>query len=746
MRHLVHVAALFLVGAVLVCCAPDIEQSPRPDVVIADFDPDADRLPYPFDALSQDNPHDVALDGYAELCDLSRCPEDPDERYDSEERCRCVDFQEWDDEELVPARRDADPALALEWKIKRRLHRLDGFPVTVDWTFSTSHAIDMVSLDQRVKGARESEGEESRPTDVPGFGSSPLLSSLAEVSYDDPEAPGRETSRWLVSLAHPEPLIQRNTYVYAIEDGVHGQDKTRVPAYTVTQRYLPDGQPNPDCDQALGDTTCKAFNPDCLETPGAEDETCEIHWPMVVDAATWFALSAEPLCEYIVERNDEELFELLEHHQLPECLESATEALDHEDAIDLEKLRLNFNEALNDEALQTALKVDRTRVELLWASTTQSIGMPLQKARADLYRGVIPVPAQVGVLTEVTPPSALPHVAGAYLGRLTAPDLRDPDGLLLDSNGADVPTHEVPFLISVPSANGGSCTAPYKVALVAHGLGGSKDDLWGVADALGSECLAALALDLPGHGDHPIGELWSDDPFLITGNLQQGAVELMQAVRALDDQDGPGPLEQALAAAGAGAEQLNSDQPGLVAASIGAIVGSTTMAVDPEITFGVLSAIAGGWSDLLPSIDSAGYLPPGTLDALQAWHLNLGPREIDVTGWAMERMDPAAYLRQYCLRRKHWLKDLHTRRKVQMKDKRVLIQAPTGDSVLPEGATRSLALSWCSEDPTTIVRLYEPSGGHRVLFDDGVGHELAAAQAARFLSSSGTEVLEEVKR
>ena len=606
----------------------------------------------------------------------------------------------------------------------------------------------MSSLDRRVKGAREWEGEQqAAASDVPGsVPSSPLIQSIAEVTYEDPEAPGRETSRWLVTLEHTEPLIQRKTYIYAVKDGVHGQDRTDVPAYTVTQRFLANGQSNPDCDQAIDDTTCKAFNPNCLEKPGATDGTCEVFWPVEVDAATWFALSAEPLCEYTLEHTDEELFELLEHHSLPECLESATEALDLEDVVDLEKLRLSLNEALNDEAVQTSLEVDRTSVELLWASTTQSIGMPLQKARADLYRGVIPVPATVSGLSQSATAATLPHVASAYSGTLRAPDLRDPEGLLLDVFGPGVPTHEVPLLVALPAASA-ECTPPFQVALLAHGLGSDKSDLWGVADALGAECLATLALDLPGHGAHPIAELWSDDPFLITGNLQQGAVELMQAVRALEELTGGGTLEQALAAAGAGAELLNGDQPGLVAGSLGAFIGAAVMAVDPSIQHAVLSAVAGDWPELLPGLEDAGHLPAGSTEALQAWRLDLGPRAIDVTGWVMERMDPAALVRQYRYRRFHEFKDLlRYPSDVPMKDKRVLIQAPMADTVLPAGATATLARSWGADDPETIVELSELSGAHRVLFDDGAGHALAAAQAARFLASSGTEVLTAVKR
>ena len=81
-------------------------------------------------------------------------PDDPDKRTGplAEERCRCVDFKEWDDEDLTADKRDDDAELTFEWTIKQRLHRLDGFPVTRPMAASFSHKVDLTSLDRNLKG------------------------------------------------------------------------------------------------------------------------------------------------------------------------------------------------------------------------------------------------------------------------------------------------------------------------------------------------------------------------------------------------------------------------------------------------------------------------------------------------------------------------------------------------------------------------------------------------------------------
>ncbi|NOZ84825.1 MAG: alpha/beta fold hydrolase [Deltaproteobacteria bacterium] len=721
-------------------CAPDLNMKPRPDVVVADLDPKADRLPFPFDGLAETNPSDVRKNGFEDLCNLSWCPKDPDERPLSEQKCTCVDFQEWDDQELSDAKaRAGDPALDFEWTVKRKLHLLDGFPVTGEFSASFSNKVDLQSLDQSIKVVRSWDGEQqAAASDVPKFSA-----RIEQVDYKDPDNPDHVLSRWLAFMKPGEPLLQRKTYLMALRAKdpdtsrpiLHGSETAEIPAYTITQRFLPGGRPNPQCDAALDQTRCKVFNDNCITPPSLGDETCMVYWPVVQDAATWFALSSEPLCEYDREYDSQELLDLYKEHKLPKCLRSRTAALEDDDASDLEELRVALNEALDDEAIQTSLNLDRNSTALIWSMTTQSIAMDMQRARAALYSGSIP---DDGLITRITRSVAgnIPgHVSAMYKGTLAVPDFRGEQGLLQLPLPDDVQTLDVPFMIFLP-ITGHDCNKPFKSAIVIHGAGGSKQDAIGIAPSLADKCIAVVALDLPGHGEHPIPKLWDDDPFLITGNLEQAVVEQLQAVRAITSDS----LSKALEKAEAGPGILDDSPPGLVAGSLGAITGSVVLAVEPDVMVGVLSAFAGGATKVIQAFEKAGYAPSGITDQLAKWSVSLGPRKIDVASWVLERIDPAAYARAFRFRRMMAFKDLLRREDVPMTNKKILFQIPEKDEVLPAGAAKKLAEEFGAYDPATIVNAVEVDGGHRVLFDQGQGHDHAASQAALFISSAGTEV------
>ncbi len=61
----------------------------------------------------------------------------------------------------------------------------------------------------------------------------------------------------------------------------------------------------------------------------------------------------------------------------------------------------------------------------------------------------------------------------------------------------------IPILVTIPIASKTSCSMPasgWKTVIFQHGIGQDRENVFAVADALASQCFAAVAIDLPLHG------------------------------------------------------------------------------------------------------------------------------------------------------------------------------------------------------------------------------------------------------
>ncbi len=185
-------------------------------------------------------------------------------------------------------------------------------------------------------------------------------------------------------------------------------------------------------------------------------------------------------------------------------------------------------------------------------------------------------------------------VDGATLSceaRLTVLDHRNELGLV-DADVEPVEA-EIPVTIWLPDREGG----PWPVVVYGHGLGSPRSEGRLVAQAMGEEGYAVVAMDAVTHGDHPSAEgggstddamrflgldleALSLDARALRGNFDQTNLDRLRLVHLLKtapDLDGDGTPE------------LDADGIFYMGASLGAILGPQLLALSPDIDGSVLS-------------------------------------------------------------------------------------------------------------------------------------------------------------
>lgn len=88
-------------------------------------------------------------------------------------------------------------------------------------------------------------------------------------------------------------------------------------------------------------------------------------------------------------------------------------------------------------------------------------------------------------------------------GAFIAEDYRGPDGAIHRNPGDPLTptTYRLPFTVYLPLA--GVATAPFPTILYGHGLGGDRHQAGVLAAFAAPEGIATIAIDAPGHGEHP---------------------------------------------------------------------------------------------------------------------------------------------------------------------------------------------------------------------------------------------------
>ena len=262
-----------------------------------------------------------------------------------------------------------------------------------------------------------------------------------------------------------------------------------------------------------------------------------------------------------------------------------------------------------------------------------------QPAIADIYMGTLTVPYYLSAPSQANPTAPLTSfwkaAPGAYVPPFNAAGLSPASTNITFANPFPVKTADVtiPVLATVPNANSGR-TKPatgWPVVIFQHGITGNRSHALAVAATLASQGFAVVSIDLPLHGlpsdsplaisNTPFGAIASERTFnvdyvnnatgapgsdgiaddsgthfinlssLLTSrdNLRQAVADLFVLTASLPGLD----LD------GNGAGDFDSSRIQFVGLSLGAIVGTSFLALEPTVNVGLLSAPGAGIARML---------------------------------------------------------------------------------------------------------------------------------------------------
>jgi len=286
--------------------------------------------------------------------------------------------------------------------------------------------------------------------------------------------------------------------------------------------------------------------------------------------------------------------------------------------------------------------------------TLASLGEGLPPV-ADIYVGVLNDPYYLEAPSAADPTAPLHdfwHAApGAYVPPFDAAGLDPTSTNVTFANPFPVATstQRVPVVLTVPNANSGHGTAPnsgWPIVVFQHGITRNRTDMFAIAGTLAAQGYAVIAIDAPLHGITD-----KTNPFY-DNQLIAGAVPALVTNERTFDLDlsnnttqAPGPdgqidgsgtyfinlsslltsrdnLRQANAdlleltdaivkgnmtvVGGSSASLLDGSSVEFVGQSLGSIIGTAFMAIEPHVTVGVLNVPGGGVARLLDASPSFG--------------------------------------------------------------------------------------------------------------------------------------------
>jgi hypothetical protein len=233
----------------------------------------------------------------------------------------------------------------------------------------------------------------------------------------------------------------------------------------------------------------------------------------------------------------------------------------------------------------------------------------------------------------------------------------DVKGATIFEAGAPVlQSHEtVEALIAIPNGEG-----PFPIAVYQHGVGDNKESMWHFANELCGAGVVVIGFDAPLHGfrtDRP-GSAATEfinivEPALVADNFRQAQTESAFLVRAID-------RFAALDLLGDGSRPLDTSRLLWIGNSLGSIIGSAVIGLEPRYQGGALMV---GGGTLLEFFDRV----------LGGFNLNEFPAElfVAVAQAALDRGDPTNYVGR-------------------AGEKQVLLMQAMQDETMPAGATRAL--------------------------------------------------------
>ena len=151
----------------------------------------------------------------------------------------------------------------------------------------------------------------------------------------------------------------------------------------------------------------------------------------------------------------------------------------------------------------------------------------------------------------------------------------------------------VPALLILPP--GASAARPAACLVLLHGLGGSKEQMAGLAFFAAEAGYASLAIDLYGHGERvrPVTQAAGSQARDLAIGVRQTAVDVRRGLDYL-----------------ATRREIDSSRVGLVGVSLGAIIGTVSAGVDGRIKATALISGGGDWGLILRTL-SARNAPVG---------------------------------------------------------------------------------------------------------------------------------------
>ena len=258
---------------------------------------------------------------------------------------------------------------------------------------------------------------------------------------------------------------------------------------------------------------------------------------------------------------------------------------------------------------------------------------------ADLYIGAVELPYYLGIPESSVDPTPLRRFwqaePGAYIPPFDQFGLDPTSTNITVANPFPVETARqfAPVLMTVPNQNSGHVrpTAGWPVVIFQHGITGNRSQMLALADTMASIGFAVISIDMPLHGitdvasplyvgNTPFGQFANERTFDLTlGDGQtldssgQWFINLQNLLVSRDN------LRQAQADLsvlalnvpqmdinGDGVSDLDGSNINLVGLSLGGMVGTNFLAVEPTVNNGVLSAPGGGIANLLSGSDTFG--------------------------------------------------------------------------------------------------------------------------------------------
>ncbi len=324
--------------------------------------------------------------------------------------------------------------------------------------------------------------------------------------------------------------------------------------------------------------------------------------------------------------------------------------------------------------------------------------------------------------------AANPAVAAVAHGLYDSPDFRGADGLFdraVLRGTASPRLTTLDFILTIPRGPG-----PHPIVVVQHGFAGDNSFVLSIAGLLAEHGLAAIGIDAVSHGRRgsPL-DLLRASALQTRDIFRQTVVDQLALVRT---------VRAGIDVTGDGVGDFVADRVNYLGVSLGGILGSVFIAVEPSVNAAVLN-VAGGRVAFLG--DNPGTRP--IYQAALAEEAGLQTTDPDFEIFiqrmltlgqqALDAADPLNFASRW---RADPLPDSAARR--------VLIQEGIGDLLVSNESTEALAeaggliaqVPQRDVDGVSGLWRFDPPGGHGIFGRDDV-----RGQAVEFLASGGTEIV-----